>query len=133
MLLCLALQILHCQCRCKADAKHMQNAECRMHCRMHCRCRLHCRICRSENTLVLSQTACAPEALGRIVNASRSPPRPSLAGQKLVGVAFFLIIASSGFMLWRSIVFFPSGAGPFLHYCFYQKLLLATLNLKVFF
>ena len=34
MLLCLALQILQCHCRCKADAKHIQNAECRMHCRL---------------------------------------------------------------------------------------------------
>ena len=32
MLLCLALQILQCQCRCKADAKHMQNAECIAEC-----------------------------------------------------------------------------------------------------
>ena len=49
MLLCLALQILQCQCRCKADAD-------------------------SENTQLRSQTACAPEALGRIQSLTRIPP-----------------------------------------------------------
>ena len=80
MLLCLALQILQCQCRCKAVAKHMQNAECIAECR--CRMQIALQSCRSENTRLKSQTACAPEALGQIVNASRIPPRP-LAGQRL--------------------------------------------------
>ena len=41
-----------------ADAKQMQNAE--------CGCRMHYTIADSKNTLALSETACAPEALGRI-------------------------------------------------------------------
>ena len=54
-----------------ADANQMQNAECR--CRVHCRCKLHCRIAdagaEQSNELLRSQTACAPEALGRILRA----------------------------------------------------------------
>ena len=72
MLLCLALQILQCQCRCKADAKHMQNAACIAECR--CRLQIALQNCRSENTWLRSQTACAPEALGRIQSLTRIPP-----------------------------------------------------------
>ena len=73
MLLCLAMQMLadadaECRCRCKADA------ECRMQMQNALQMQIALQKCRSENTLVLSQTACAPEALGRIQSLMRIPP-----------------------------------------------------------
>ena len=62
MLLCLVLQI--------ADAKQMQdaNAECRCSMQMQdASCIAECKAdAKQKSTPMLSQTACAPEALGRI-------------------------------------------------------------------
>ena len=91
-----------------ADAKQMQNAECR--CRMHCRCKLHCRIADAENTRLRSQTACAPEALGRIPvrYAKAAAPRQSakvswhVTGRSLSRCCKDLVLGcnDSGRILW---------------------------------
>jgi len=49
-----------------ADAEQMQNAACRMQMQNALQMQIAVQNCRSENTLVISETACAPEALGRI-------------------------------------------------------------------
>ena len=65
-----------------ADAKQMQNAECRMQVQNALQIRLHCRIAdqKIELELLRSQTACAPEALGRILRASPHAAGPHFQG-----------------------------------------------------
>ena len=51
----------------------MQNADCRMQMQNAQQMQIALQNCRAESTQKLSETACAPEALGRILSLTRIP------------------------------------------------------------